>query len=101
MIITIVEGYHGYQEVSTNQVLAEAGWGHGLHAFVTTWNAIGDPYLPMKRMADTMEAIIGAVWLDSSRDRHAVRRAIDGLLGAQKMSAMLGRANPDYRPYRS
>lgn len=92
-------GDERYQDASTNFALAEAGFRYRLNEFVVGQDGYGEPRLAKKRMADTVEAIIGAVWLDSLRDINAVKRALIGLLGAGRVDSVVKRARRDYSPY--
>lgn len=92
-------GSERFKDASTNRVLAEAGWQYSLNEFVVGDGGVSVTELNCWRMATTDEAIIGAVWLDSSRDIMAVKRALTGFLGEDRVDSVMKRASPDYSPY--
>ena len=90
LLITLSQGDGSsrFQHVSSNWALAEAGWQHDLNKFVVDEYGISRPGVGMKRMADTVEAIIGAVWVDSRKSHDAVKTALIGLFGADKVDSV-------------
>jgi ribonuclease-3 len=60
---------------ATNENLAQIGFSVGLNVYLLL-NPAAQGLVPGRLMATTIEAIIGAVYLDSNRDLMAVRRLI-------------------------
>ena len=58
-----------------------------MDVFVTDHSGFIWRDLPVKRMADTVEAIIGAIWLDSRKDLGAVKNAMVGLIGQRRVDS--------------
>ena len=67
------------REVSSNENLDRVGRLHGIDRFVNKNPSQGNE-VPFNIMTATVEAILGAVWLDSQHDLDAVRRVM-GTLG--------------------
>lgn len=60
---------------ATNENLAQIGFSLGLNVYLHL-NPAAQGVVPGRLMATTVEAIIGAVYLDSNRDLMAIRRLI-------------------------
>lgn len=60
---------------ATNENLAKIGFSLGMDTYIQL-NPSAQGIVPERLMATTMEAIIGAVYLDRNRDIMAVRRLI-------------------------
>lgn len=63
------------------------GFFHCLDDFVMNEKGYIRQDLGLKKMADTVEAIIGAIWLDSRKDFKAIKEAIVGLLGRRRVDS--------------
>ena len=63
------------QKVAVNANLDRVAREHGLEKFVIRNGALGFN-VPTKVMTATLEAIIGGVWLDSSKDIYAVKKVM-------------------------
>ena len=66
------------QSIAGNTNLARAGRIHGLDAHITTHPGHKGP-VSNKTLATTVEAILGAIFLDSSKDLTAVKDAMEAL----------------------
>lgn len=60
---------------ATNQNLAQIGFSLGLNVYIQL-NPSAQGVVPERLIATTMEAIIGAVYLDCNRDIIVIRRLI-------------------------
>lgn len=67
--------------VGTNRHLATCGCAAGLEQLINPnpYFEKGGRVIPNGTMATTVEALVGAVWLDSGRNLKAVKRAMKGL----------------------
>ena len=63
------------QDVASNKNLDRLGNQHGIDRFILK-NPSQGIYVPFKVMTATMEAILGAVWLDSGEDLEVVKRVM-------------------------
>ncbi|KAJ5126326.1 uncharacterized protein N7443_009370 [Penicillium atrosanguineum] len=63
---------------ATNENLAQIGFSLGLDVYIQL-NPSAQGIIPGRLMATTMEAIIGAVYLDSNKDIMVIRRLIVNL----------------------
>ncbi|KAH9215222.1 ribonuclease III domain-containing protein [Leptodontidium sp. 2 PMI_412] len=72
-------GHDALVAISSNKNLNERGQESGLSVFINKNKSFPNGVVPPRTMSDTVEALIGAVFVDSSESLEAVKVAMTGL----------------------
>jgi dsRNA-specific ribonuclease len=76
----VIEAGNGLSSsVGSNRNLDRCGRENGLDKFITPHPSFVEGTIPPRTMSATVEALIGAVFLDSGENLEAVKRAMKGL----------------------